>query len=127
MAIFCQPIDGTDSRDMDKESTATMRPETVHTLLASEDRRTVLQYLARNGGAATVAELAQRLAEGAESIPGTGAGDARVRLHHVHLPKLADAGAVEYEMDAASVTLTTRGQQLDAVRKETATVLEESD
>lgn len=72
-------------------------------VLADRRRRRLLAYLAgTDDGVATVSELADHVA----------ADDAdpervTVSLHHAHLPRLEDAGIVEY--DARSETVRYRG------------------
>lgn len=73
-------------------------------LLADRERRAVLGYLMDDPrGTATVSELADHLAEmraeeaGDEADPEEAGDEATTTLHHVHLPKLADAGVVEYD------------------------------
>lgn len=104
-----------------------MERETVHRLLASEERRTVLRYLAGCEGTATVPELARQVTDSTESEAEGGRGDTHLRLHHVDLPKLAEAGVVEYDRDVESVRLTDNGQQLEAVRREIAKIFDEND
>lgn len=64
-------------------------------LLASARRRAVLRYLAgRPGDLVSVADLADRLASGE---PTASRREVATSLHHVHLPKLADAGVIRYD------------------------------
>lgn len=78
-----------------------------HRLLASERRREVLSYLTPRAGERVDAdELLAAVA--ADERPGPGPSTHRVRvetdLHHVHLPKLADAGVVEFDPVEGAVT-----------------------
>lgn len=76
--------------------------------LANERRRTVLRVLAEQTGSATRTILAHELAE--QERDGGPSGDAveslEVALHHHHLPKLDDAGLVEYDVGEGTATYT---------------------
>lgn len=77
--------------------------DAVFAALADEDRRSVLAYL-QDAGEATVEELSTAVDERAsDPRGGTHGRDALVRLHHVHLPKLSDAGLVEYDRTSGQV------------------------
>ena len=79
---------GTDGR---RRSTGTL-----HSILASEERRNVLRYF-REGEAdvATLDELAEELAARDGGVDD--ATEAKVVLHHVALPKLTESGAIDYD------------------------------
>ena len=92
-------------------------------LLADRRRRAVLRYLERAGGTATLSELAEAIAmETRNPDPATISDladassqetrDVRISLHHVHVPKLADAGAIEYDSETETLTLCDRGRTL---------------
>jgi hypothetical protein len=83
-------------------------------LFESECRRRAVRVLAARSGTTTRDELARVLAGEASRPESTEERrEMEVRLHHVHLPKLADAGAIRYGPDAESVTLTDRGRRMD--------------
>ena len=76
--------------------------------LADRTRRAVIRHFHRSGErTATVDELAVRLSEGDATSDPT---RTKRTLHHVSLPKLADAGIVEY--DPAAGTVRYRGDDL---------------
>lgn len=65
-------------------------------VLATEPRRRVLRYLRESSDDVTSLEtLAEHVA--AREDGSTDPEDAAVRLHHADLPKLADAGLVDYD------------------------------
>lgn len=70
--------------------------EELHDVLASENRRMVLQFFRERGDeVATLDELA-----GHVTARGGGVDDpdrAKTVLHHAALPKLANVGAIEYD------------------------------
>ena len=80
------------------EETGAVPVGVVFEALVAETRRHLLYYLAEEAdGEATPSELADRL-----SAIDAGSGPAnrdsiRVELHHRHLPKLEEAGLLEYE------------------------------
>ncbi|WP_435154717.1 DUF7344 domain-containing protein [Haladaptatus sp. DFWS20] len=77
-------------------------PPELYEALASEHRRTVLSYLHENDGRATITELAAHLV-----TSGIEASEQRahVVLQHVHLPKLAERGFVEWASRRDTVAL----------------------
>lgn len=77
------------------ELTATER----HRLLAAERRRLAMDAVANRTAPVELADLA---ADVATREDGTDADDGAIdrvaaTLHHVHLPKMADAGVVDYD------------------------------
>lgn len=64
--------------------------------LSDEHRRAVLAVLERRNGPQILDELAREIVDRKPGETGS-VDDVRVQLHHTHLPKLADAGLVEYE------------------------------
>ncbi|WP_128475851.1 DUF7344 domain-containing protein [Halorussus pelagicus] len=73
-------------------------------LLSNQRRRYVLYCLRKQGGAMSVEKLAEQLT----SWEGDDADGQRVRmdLYHSQLPRLDEAGAVEFDEDEGYVTLT---------------------
>lgn len=72
-------------------------------LLSNQRRRYVLYSLRKEGGAMSVEKLAEQLT----SWEGDDADGQRVRmdLYHSQLPRLEEAGAVEFDEDEGYVTL----------------------
>lgn len=66
-----------------------------HRLLAHEDRRAALAVLSRRATPMSLAELAARIAESDETAASE--DDLTARLHHRHLPRMADLGVVDYD------------------------------
>ncbi|UPV76338.1 hypothetical protein M0R89_19445 (plasmid) [Halorussus limi] len=98
------------------ESTTTPRStdaqslDAVLSLLRKERRRHVLAVLSERNGPVSVRDLAAAVAaretegDAGEISPET-TGSVAATLHHVHLPKLADADAVAYDDEAGTATL----------------------
>ena len=82
--------------------------ETIATEAETEPlvrRRLTLEALESLSGRATVDELvAELLATGHDAVDGD-AERIRIRLHHVDLPRLADAGRIAYDVDRRRVRL----------------------
>ena len=80
------------------EQTDAVPVDVVFDALAAETRRHLLYYLAEEaGGEATPSEIADRLRSIDAGSSRTSEQAVLVGLHHRHLPKLSDAGLVEYE------------------------------
>jgi hypothetical protein len=76
-----------------------------HELLAKERRRTVLSLLNEGELPVELDSLTERVAaegEPAQKAPGTERA-VRTSLHHVHLPKLDDAGVLDYDSETNRV------------------------
>lgn len=114
---------GRNAPDQSTASTASLSLDETLELLANYERRRVLGFLmdAPDGTAAMdelVDHLSTRRAERVGERPGR--SHVTTTLHHVHLPKLADAGVVEY--DARGRTVRYRADErleewFDHVRK----------
>lgn len=85
--------------------------------LSESCRRIALAVLFDHGGTVSRAELATMITEG-ERVGTTGGEPpdletVRTALHHVHLPALADAGAVDYDHDTGLVR-PAKGSSFDS-------------
>lgn len=76
-------------------ATADLTESEHHRLLANERRRAVLATLDDRAASVDLDDLAAQVAtqEGDEADT----DQIKITLHHVHLPKLADAGVIEYD------------------------------
>lgn len=86
--------------------------------LADDSRRHVLSALCRAESPLSLSELAIDLANAETGPAGPGAEDDPVRsrkveLYHRHVPKLADAGLVEFDAERRTVTLATEFEGAD--------------
>ena len=69
-------------------------------ILAHHDRRAIIDYLRdTDDQTATISELANHLAsqKAKQSHERPGNDHIRTTLHHIHMPKLVDAGIVDYD------------------------------
>ncbi|WP_443670009.1 DUF7344 domain-containing protein [Halorientalis salina] len=92
--------------------------ETLLTLLAPDRRRQAVLTLLDCERDVSLDELSRRVAcrplESTTCEPPQSLIDRiRISLHHSHLPKLHDAGIVEYDAGRRTVTLTTESAQLE--------------
>lgn len=80
--------------------------DTVFSVLAHRHRRYALSYLLGRDGPVTVGAIIAHVVGQIES-PEEGAYDRiSLRFHHSHLPKLADAGLIEYDREEQIVAPT---------------------
>lgn len=84
--------------------------DTALDVLSDERRRLVLEYLLRRDDSATVEELTDHVVAETCSIDDAPSDEFRSRvrgeLNHVHLPKMHDAGLVDYDRDRMVVSST---------------------
>lgn len=97
-------------------------------VLSDRRRRFVLYHLGDAGGSTTRDALVDRIAA-REAADGDGDGPNRehvvAELHHVHLPRLSDAGLIEYDQRNGDVVVTEKFDRaerfLDLARAEEET------
>ncbi|MFB6256683.1 MAG: hypothetical protein ABEH58_08180 [Haloplanus sp.] len=87
-------------------------------MLSNQRRRYVLYYLNRNPGSVSLRDLAERIAAWENDVDVDDV-DYRQRkrvytsLHQTHLPKLDEAGIVDYDRDGGTITLAGRATDLN--------------
>ena len=107
------------------------KTERAFDLLADRRRRAVLEYLDDHDGPVSLSDLADHVTlEEQGQTRGTvaGCGDAllgtrrrvRISLRHHHVPKLAAADAVEFDLEANAVSVRETGVDLLARLEATA-------
>jgi len=105
---------------MTTSQTTTLRadfPADTVAVLADERRRCLLRCLLAADGPVGSADLArdvvarERNAD-ARDVSADAVERCYVRLHHIHLPKLADAGYLRYDEDRTTVATTTETDSL---------------
>lgn len=73
-------------------------------LLSAERRRTVCRVLGDGGTPISVEELATEVAAREETTRESGEkNDVKIALHHIHLPKLATAGVIDYDYETRQI------------------------
>jgi hypothetical protein len=92
-------------------------PETdIHDILRNDRRRNVIKCLQDRGRGVALRDLAEHIAEieTNESPPPSNIRDSvYVSLHQTHLPKLDDAGIVDYDSDRKTISLRRPARQVD--------------
>jgi len=86
-------------------------------LLSADRRQEVLRYLDANGGTADLGELAEHIAslECDCAVSELGSQQRKrvyVGLYQCHLPKMAEAGVIDYDQDRGDVALNERSARL---------------
>lgn len=94
--------------------------DAVFDLLTNQRRRNVLACLADHTQAIALADLAEDVAVREFQGPITEVlkgevQEIRILLHHHHLPKLVEAGAVDYDQDRALVRLLESADLVERV------------
>ena len=87
-------------------------------MLSNQRRRCVLYYLNRNPGPVPLRDLAERIAAWENDVEVAELEYKQRKrvytsLHQTHLPKLDEAGIVDYDRDEGTVTLADRATDLD--------------
>ncbi|SEA13504.1 hypothetical protein SAMN04488065_2026 [Haloplanus vescus] len=93
--------------------------DTVFSLLSNQRRRYTLQYLGHHSNAVSLRDLAAQVAAwendvALDDLEYKQRKRVSTALHQTHLPKLHEAGVVDYDRDAGTVTLADRAADLDA-------------
>lgn len=89
-----------------EKRTAGVSPDTIHDLLSSGRRRHLISYLLeRQDETVGVDEVIDWITREERPDPGSIGHRERVAidLHHVHIPKLADAGVIEHDPVAETI------------------------
>jgi len=86
-------------------------------LLSADRRQEVLRYLDANGGTADLGELAEHIASlecdcSVSELTSQQRKRVYVGLYQCHLPKMAEAGVIDYDQDRGNVALNERSPRL---------------
>ncbi|MCT9097347.1 hypothetical protein [Haloarchaeobius sp. HME9146] len=88
----------------------------IHHLLSNDRRRCVIEHLKEERPWMTLRQLADDIAEleaDESPAPSNLRDSVYVSLHQSHLPKLDEAGIVDYDQDRKEVTLQDTARQVD--------------
>ena len=104
---------------MSQTSDRPLSQDVVFDLLSSSRRRFVLQYLSQHEGPVPFSELANELAAwendtDVEDITERQRKRVYVSLYQTHVPKLEEAGVVDYDADSGEVQLRSEVDRLSA-------------
>ncbi|WP_227378588.1 DUF7344 domain-containing protein [Haladaptatus halobius] len=93
--------------------------DTVFSVLSNEHRQVVLTSLLRENGPVSVEALIDHIVREVcpvdESRPDKLRTSMAVRLHHVHLPLLHDAGMIDYDPERKMAEVTDAGQMIKPI------------
>lgn len=81
--------------------------DTIFELLVSSRRRSALYVLYQADGPVALSDLVAEVASMEDAVPER----VGIALHQVHLPKLADAEVVDYDVEAETVRLVTLSER----------------
>jgi DNA-binding transcriptional ArsR family regulator len=102
----------------ESERSGALSKDLVFTMLSNQRRRHVIHYLKQRGERVTIRELSRQVAAWENGVE-TDDLDYKQRkrvytsLHQTHLPKLDDAGIVDYNRDRGTVALDTGASELE--------------
>lgn len=88
----------------------------VFDILSNPRRRFVLHYLSRQSGSVPLRELADEVARwetGDETLSPQQRKRVYVSLYQTHIPRLADAGMIEFDSDSGLVNLADQAREID--------------
>jgi hypothetical protein len=86
----------------------------LYTLLADHQRRVLLQCLRNTEASLSTSTLVTELTPSDDRESSERDVEAEIAVHHIHLPKLADAGVIEYDQSAQQAAYTAP-PQVDAL------------
>ncbi|MFT4923718.1 MAG: DNA-binding transcriptional ArsR family regulator [Haloarculaceae archaeon] len=88
---------------MNPDTEERLSPDRILELLADPCRRAILAQLNERAGSTTVTQLADSIAASDDDLDHRNDDDLVLTLRHVHLPKLAERGVIEYDSDSDTV------------------------
>jgi DNA-binding transcriptional ArsR family regulator len=102
---------------MSQSDTSALSQDVVFDLLSSPRRRFVLYYLRQEGAPVELRELADEVAAwendmDVEELTSQQRKRVYVSLYQTHIPKLDEAGIIEYDQDSGMVALADRADEL---------------
>lgn len=108
----------TNASDGQQNDTSQISADIAFTILKNQRRRFALHYLKEQSRPVKLSELAEQVAAWEEdttvdSLPSKKRKSVYTSLYQSHLPKLADAGVIDYNRDRGVVALTESAPQLE--------------
>ncbi len=104
----------------------TLAQDTVYEVLSNARRRFVISRLRRADGAVSINDLSEAVAAWENDVPQAELTDKQIKrvyvsLYQIHVPKLDEAGLVEYDKDSGLVELTPAVSELESYLPEEET------
>lgn len=86
-------------------------------VLVNADRRIALSFLLETNGPTPLSEVVETVARGTDGDEVTEAARDRVSIsfHHNHLPKMTDAGLIEFDEAEQTVTATAETERIQSL------------
>lgn len=116
-----QTDDGNQAEEVERPvavaSDDTLSADEIFELLKNNRRREILYYLEEADGSAAIKELARNIAAREHDVPASAVTDKQykrvyVALVQTHVPKLENAGVIEFDEDEQTMTLKNRALHL---------------
>ena len=103
---------------MSDTNQTTLGQDEAYELLSNARRRFVISYLRSQDGRVPLNELSQSLAAWENDIPVDELGDQQIKriyvsLYQTHLPKLEEAGLIEYDRENSTLEIRREADRLD--------------
>jgi hypothetical protein len=111
------PTGSSDSTTAADGSDPRLAKDVLFDLLKNQRRRDALTYLAANDGRTTLSDMAEHIAAKENDLPVESINSKQrkrvyIGLYQCHLPKLADAGVVDFDKDRGTIELCDLATQL---------------
>jgi len=103
---------------MSQSDRGELSQDVVFDLLSNPRRRFVLSYLRQEGGPVDLVDLADEIAAWENDTPVEDLTSQQrkrvyVSIYQTHVPKLEDAGVVDYDRESGLVQLASRAEEID--------------
>jgi hypothetical protein len=107
-----------DETDSDRSTDAALTKDTLFELLKNQRRRDALAFLKATDGRTTLSDMAEHIAAKENDVPVEAINSKQrkrvyIGLYQCHLPKMADAGIVDFEKNRGTIELCALATQLD--------------
>lgn len=114
------------STGLSSRSSCSLSADDIFDLLSDQRRRTVLDILRARDDPLALADVAREVVRDEDTpidaVPAEDLERVHSRLYHQDVPKLADYGVVEYNVERRTVALTEQARQLALLWELMATV-----
>jgi hypothetical protein len=107
-----------DETDSDRSTDAALTKDTLFELLKNQRRRDALAFLKATDGRTTLSDMAEHIAAKENDVPVEAINSKQrkrvyIGLYQCHLPKMADAGIIDFEKNRGTIELCALATQLD--------------
>jgi hypothetical protein len=111
------PTGSSSSPTTSEDSDPRLAKDTLFDLLKNQRRRDALTYLVANDGRTTLSDMAEHIAAKENDLPVESINSKQrkrvyIGLYQCHLPKLSDAGVVDFDKDRGTIELCDLATQL---------------